>query len=203
VKKKPNGILIWTACALGLALTTHVAAAATIASYTAGMDPPSNSFEWGESFTTPGGGPWNGLQFIFYADAPPTTPDAGGIAYLLSSEYLGTPGNLSSSTPGFIAQSTGISANMYVFNPSVTLNANTEYWVYETAALNITGTSVGAGTPGEHAYGSNGNNFVSLPAAVANFTLSGSLAPAVPEPSTIALMGIALVAGVLSRKLSR
>lgn len=188
---KRTGSLLLFAFVSSLVLALPTAEATTIASYTAGMDPPSNPAEFGESFTTPTGGPWDALTFNFFADAPAVTPEASGTAFLLSQEYLGTPGNLSSSTPGYIAESDSISGGVYLFAPGVTINANTEYWVYDTAPVEITGTTVGVGTPGEHAYGSNGNDFVSLPGSIANFTVSGSPASNAPEPSTWAAVAIA------------
>lgn len=193
---KAISIVSWTILA---ALTAPAACAATIVSYTAGMDPPSDPAYFAESFTTPSGGPWNSITFNYYADAPAVTPEAIGDAFLLSSEYLGTPGALSSVTPGFVAESTSISGGKYVFDPSVTLNPDTQYWLYETGLVMITGKTVGAGTPAEHAYGSNGNDYVSLPGAVANFAVSGTVASTVPEPSSCALLGIGLLGGLLLR----
>jgi hypothetical protein len=69
---------------------------------------------FGESFTTPSGGPWSGIQFNFYSDVPPTAPAATGDAFLLTQEYLGTPSAHGSSTPGFLAESTGISGGKYI-----------------------------------------------------------------------------------------
>jgi len=76
--------------------------AATIDSQTAGSNFVGNSTNYfGESFTTPGGGPWTDIGFNFYSNIPATTPVAVGTAFMLSEEYSGLPSGLSSSTPGF------------------------------------------------------------------------------------------------------
>jgi hypothetical protein len=187
-------------------MAANSAYASVIAAYTAGTDPPSLSDWFGESFMTPStGGPWNTITFNFLTGDPGTTPVAAGTAYLLSSEYLGLPGNLSSSTPGFIAASTSVSSGVYLFSTGVTLSQNTEYWVYEDTPLNITGTSVGAGTATQHAYLSftSTQNFSSFPGAVSNFSVSGTQTTAgAPEPGTAGLGGaaLALLACVARRK---
>jgi hypothetical protein len=63
----------------------------------------------GQSFTTPSsGGPLDDITFNYYSDVPPATPLAGGTAFLLNQLYSGPPADLSTSTPGFLAASTGI-----------------------------------------------------------------------------------------------
>jgi hypothetical protein len=86
----------------------------------------------GQSLTTPMGGPWNNITFDFLtSDA---TPIAGAL-FILTQEYLGTPAALSSSTAGFVAQSTGIVNDEWTFAPSLTLAGNTQYWFYGNAQL--------------------------------------------------------------------
>lgn len=55
---------------------------------------------------------------------------AAGRVYILDREYFGTQGALSTSTPGFVAQSTAIVNGEYVFDSAVTLQAQTHYWFY-------------------------------------------------------------------------
>jgi hypothetical protein len=145
---------------------------------------------FGESLATPDGGPWSGLTFNFYSNTPPTTPLAVGTAFLLSLEYLGTPAGLSSSTPGLLGQSTGISSGAYVFDPSLTLQPNTTYYIYENALAINTGSAT-AGASGSHIYFalSDTTNFFSGDIGRANFQLSGEAAP---EPSTFALLATGL-----------
>jgi hypothetical protein len=162
------------------------AQAGPIVQYLDGTFGYAGFFTNGESFTTPGGGPWNSISFNFYSNSPATTPVAQGTAFLLSMAYAGTPAALSNATPGFIASSTGNAGGIYTFNTAVTLQSNTQYWIFANVAFGITGSTT-AGTSAQTLYDSNGGPFVSNPGQVANFTLSG-----VPEPSTWALTGAAL-----------
>src|ERR1017187_1218375 len=114
------------------ATTASLASAGVIVQQTAGLGSATEFF--GESFTTPSGGPWGSITFNFYSDVPAATPAAAGNAFLLTQEYLGTPSALTSSTPGFLAASVSISGGVYIFNPSVVINPATQYWVYENAS---------------------------------------------------------------------
>jgi hypothetical protein len=141
----------------------------------------------GESFTTPGGGPWNSLSFNFYADIPASIAVAPGTAFLLSKAYAGSPAALSSATPGFIASSISNASGIYAFDSAVTLQPNTQYWIFTNASLRMSG-SITDGTPAQSQY--TGNPFTNFPSQVLNFTLSGT--QAAPEPSAWALTGGAL-----------
>jgi hypothetical protein len=184
---------------LVLTATASISQAAVINQYLNGTVIAVAVF--GESFTTPSGGPWNSISFNFYSDVPPTTAAAAGDAFLLTQEYLGTPSALSSSTPGFLAESVGISGGKYIFNTSVVLNPATEYWVYEDVVMSISGSPTGGGPSGQ-AYFANdtASNFTDLGGGqIANFTLTSS----VPEPSSILLLctGLGGLAGMIRRKL--
>jgi hypothetical protein len=141
----------------------------------------------GQSFTTPSGGPWDDITFNFFSDVPPTTPEAAGSAFLLSQQYSGTVANLSSSAPGFLGESTGITGGKYVFPTSLVLDPNVQYWVYENAAFSVTGGNTITGGQGYFAqnasFGFNPGTGVSN-----NFTVSGDVASTVPEPSTWAMI---------------
>lgn len=82
----------------------------------------------GQSLVIPGGGSFNNLRFNWYTFAG--SPAAFGTLYLLTQEYLGLPGDLSPSTPGFVARSETIVDNQYRFAPGITLTGGTQYWVY-------------------------------------------------------------------------
>ena len=94
--------------------------------------------------TTTSGGPWNSLSFNFFANDG-STPVAFGDLFILDQEYLGTPAALSSSTAGFLAQSTGISSNGYQFDSSITLNSSTQYFFFNGGTQ---GGDVGFQSPG-------------------------------------------------------
>jgi hypothetical protein len=130
-----------------LLATASISQAAVINQYLGGTVAATAVF--GESFTTPSGGPWTGIQFNFYSDVPPVTPTAGGNAWLLTQEYLGLPSALGASTPGFLAEAVNISGGKHIFNLSVALSPGTEYWIYEDAVTSITGSGTEAARAGK------------------------------------------------------
>jgi hypothetical protein len=162
----------------GILSTAH---ADTVSSVTNG-GVTSLSGYWGETVTTIAGGPWDALALNFYASSG--APEAVGDVYLLSQQYLGTPSNLSSSTPGFIAEGTA-SGGFYDFANGVTVLGGTEYWVYTDAALILTGDAVG----NEYYYDGGGatSAFNAFPGRDINYTLTGSLVTT-PEPGTSSLL---------------
>lgn len=114
-----------------------VAQSETIVAYTKGNVVVKGDTYFGQSFTTPQGGPWDNITINFYPDAG-VTPTAAGTAYLFTSAYGGTPAGLASSS--FMAKSTGIAHGAYVFDPSVTLKSGTQYFFYaDTSALHVPG----------------------------------------------------------------
>lgn len=98
----------------------------TLVEVTAGSVGTSNFA--GQSLVTPGAGSFNDLRFNWFTLAGP--PAAFGTLHVLTQEYLGLPGDLSPSTPGFVARSESIVDNQYRFAPGVTLTGGTQYWVY-------------------------------------------------------------------------
>ncbi len=161
--------------------------AGTIVSETSGNFFSGNSTNsWGESFTTPGGGPWNSIGFNFYADFS-GTPIADGTAFLLNQVYAGTPGALSSSTPGFLAASTSTVASQYIFDPSFVLQSNTKYFLYTDGTFVVTGLRTSFTGEAYFATGSSSAfGLLNGPFSDLNFLVSGSaIIASVPEPSTI------------------
>jgi len=140
----------------------------------------------GESFTMPSpGGPWDDITFNFFSDVPATTPVSLGTAYLLNQEYLGTPADLSFSTPGLLGASTGVTGGMYVFPTALVLDSGTQYFVYENVESPGSGGNIIAGG---NSYFSGGGDFMPEGPAL-NFALSGT---AVPEPSSLIVLASSL-----------
>jgi PEP-CTERM motif len=169
--------------------------ASPIVSVTSGL--ASATFTPGESVTTPAGGPWNNITFNWY-DQTARFPLAAGTLFVLTQEYLGLPGALSSLTPGFVASSQSIVAGVYIFDPLVTLSPNTQYFFYANASMNLSGSSIDIYAGGS-VYDDNGPsapNFEKTATQDANFTLSA----AVPEPASTILVGACLL-GLAVRRL--
>ena len=194
--------------ALAAALTSAHAFSAVIVQNTAGgITGPVNVF-FGQSFTTPSGGPWDDITFNFFSDFPATTPVAFGTAFLLDQQYLGTPSDLSASTPGFLGASTGITGGMYVFPSSLVLDPDVRYFVYENALIATDAVSGGSFITGELTYTSISASGDFGPVGNGpNFALSGTVVSGVPEPCPLmilvtALLGFGFLPGCRKRALS-
>jgi len=120
---------------VGLMAVPTAASAITISTDTSGTIQSGPAFFWGLLITTPAGGPWDDLTMNWYNQG---TPVAVGNVFLLTQEYLGTPANLSSSTPGFLGEGTA-SGGVYDFAPGATINGGTTYWFYTNASFVNTG----------------------------------------------------------------
>ena len=188
---------------LGLAarLVSSHAFATVIVQNIAGTLGSGSGFFFGQSFTTPSsGGPWDDITFNFFTNVPPTTAEASGNAFLLSQQYLGTPSNLSSSTPGFLAESTVITGGMHVFSTALELSPGTQYFVYENA---VSPTLTGANTisGGQLYFASNTSPDFAGDVISLNFTVSGDVvSAAVSEPSPLMVLVIALLGFGLLRR---
>ena len=187
---------------LAAAVSSH---AGVLQSNVGGTDPNSTAF-FAESFTTPTGGPFDDLFVAFFADSAGNTPFASGTIFLLSSLYTGTPNALTTSTPGFIAASTGVVGNEWMFAPSVTLASSTQYFFYTTSSI-PTLTFLGGNGTAETAYfaPTGTSNFTST-TTTANYEVLGDVAGSgsVPEPGTFLLLGVGaslLLIGLLRRRL--
>jgi len=201
---------IGIAC-LVLTLFALSAQADTLASFTGGTTTVLISASAAQSATTSAGGPWNNIGFAFLTINGSNA--AGGDLFLLSSEYLGAPGNLSSSTPGFIAQSTGIAGGAWTFAASLTLLPNTEYFFYSNYLFpaNTLSSDLGnpysGGTAYACCYAGGPLNFGDAGGELDfNFRLTGTVVAApVPEPSTLlfCLAGLGIAASLQRRHVSR
>ncbi|MBP3956776.1 hypothetical protein J8F10_16000 [Gemmata sp. G18] len=178
----------------------------TIAEYTGPASGTSvSTFAIGQSFTTSTGGPWDQITFNFFAPGGATTPVASGTLYLLDKEYFGKPVDLSASTPGFLATGAATAAGVYVFDSGVTLQAQTQYFVYTSAAF---GSSIAVRLPGDYDGGkeyttSPNSNYSAIFGGQVDalFRVQGELAGptpmAAPEPASLTL-GLLGVGGLLA-----
>jgi hypothetical protein len=175
-----------------------------ITSFTAGTANASSNFI-GQEVTTPSGGPWNNLTFNYFSNVPATTPSASGHVFLLTQTYTGTPHGLNTLTPGFVAESTGIVANKYVFDSGVTIQPNHSYYFYNDSNPAESGSnSVESGFPLFFA-GSADGNYGPLAGPEANFSLAGTpvSTSAVPAPPAVVLVGMGAGCVALRRYVGR
>jgi hypothetical protein len=92
----------------------------------------------GQSITIPGSGGFANVRFNWYTYDGTAT--AFGTAYVLDREFLGLPGDLGPSTPGYVARTDAtVEGNPgpldpvkgeYVFPAGMTLRGGTKYWFY-------------------------------------------------------------------------
>lgn len=182
--------------ALGLVAATN-ASALVVAENTSTTNVGQAQF-YGQSFTVVGGGSFTNIVANFFSDSPATTPLAAGTGFLLSTEYTGTPGSLSSATPGYLGQAVA-SGGFYDFGSSVTLVSGTQYFLLSNTAMAASGSGVDVYAGGNAYYG--GSSFDSRITQDAAFRISGTATP--DSGTTASLLGLALFGlFALRRKLS-
>jgi hypothetical protein len=163
----------------------------TISTNFSGTSGNSNGQTPGQLVITPDGGPWDKLVLNFYDTSG--NPYALGDLYLLTSPYTGTPQTLSTSTSGFLADSTADN-NQWVFDPAVSIDADTHYYFYMSSNP-PTGTVADiSGSGGIGSAGGTGN-FTSRPFAI-QYTLDGTVeGSGTPEPAAVTLLlsGLAML----------
>ena len=86
-----------------------------------------NGAGYGQSLTTPAGGPWDTIGFNLIDDTGAAYA-IGGL-YVLNEAYAGTRADLSSSTAGYLGFTNTISNGIWDFS-GVTLNPGTQYFFY-------------------------------------------------------------------------
>jgi len=156
--------------------------------------------DYGQSFTISATSAWNNLTFNFLSSAgnPASSPFAAGSLYLLDAAYLGTQGGLSSSTPGFIAQTSDITNGMWRFAPSVTVTPSKQYWIYTQGDV-ITPVAFSSSNPyaGGFAYQDIGSGYQAVTNADFGFSFEGT---AVPEASSALLFCLGALGIVVRRQ---
>lgn len=186
--------------AISLFAAAVCAQAGIITQNIGGTSTESGIFEPGQSFTTPGGGPWDDIRFSFFSDQG-VTPVALGVAYIFSSAFSGNPIQLISAM--YLAASTGVSGGAYVFNPSFTLAPNTQYFLYTGAPIQ--------GFPGSLLADGNvisgGNQYLAFGATQfnrfstsTNFQVTGDAITGVPESGTLFLVSIGAMLFINGRR---
>ena len=191
--------------AIAMSCAAPAAHAAVIVSNTVGtvgsLPGTDSTYGFGQSVTTSSSGPWNTISFNFL-NAATKAPAAWGTLHLLSSPYAGTVAALSSSTPGYVADTSTIIGGAWDFDDAVTLQADTQYFFY-TAAGGIPVSllfSLDNPNPGGVLYEAHGGNFGPLAGLDFAFSLQGHQVTATPEPASALLLAPALVALLRTRR---
>jgi hypothetical protein len=189
------GLLTLAVVGLIPALPVH---AGVIDSYTTSNDDAGNAW-FGQSFTTPSGGPFDDITFNFFLGG---NAFASGTAYLFSAAYTGSPDGLS--TASDLATSTGVADNEYVFSDSVTLQADTTYYVFEDTQVDHLDIELNDGPDGSYNSGEAGLAFHSEGSdATLDYSVGGSVVSSTPEPGTVSLAALSGALLLLARKRQR
>lgn len=155
---------------------------------------------YGQSFITPADVAYDHIAFSWLGDN--SAPVASGTLFLMEWEWIGLPEDLSPERLGYIAQSTGIVNNAYVFDPSVQLDPNKQYWVYMGGPAQYAAIYHGPGAYGTPLYMVLGtpaysrNEFQS-----ASYVLTGNAV--VPEPTSATLLALGGCAAFLRARRRR
>ncbi|MFC5051157.1 PEP-CTERM sorting domain-containing protein [Rubritalea spongiae] len=156
--------------------------------------------DYGQSFIFSNGTSWNSLTVSLFSTAgnPSATPFAAGTLFLLDSEYLGAQAALSPATAGFIAETSNVINGEWVFNPTKSIDANTQYWIYtQGEAITPIAFNDSNNYADGIAYQDTGGGYGAASYADLAFSIQGS---AVPEPSSVFLFGIGSLLGFTVRR---
>ncbi len=140
---------------LATAALSQAARADSLITFTgvaANVGPGEDEGYFGQSFTTPGGGPWNNITFNFFNQSNDGTPYAFEDVYLFSQPFTGDASDTTAltSATGYLGMSTG-SGTVYQFSPTIQLNGNTQYFIYTGGASGLAGLAIE--TPGSYSGG--------------------------------------------------
>lgn len=157
----------------------------------------SSGNAYGVKVTTPGSGPWTDITFNFFKDADDSVYAETGVGlYVLTQEYNGLAGSLSSGTTGYVTHTTNVTGNKWVFNTSDQLNSSTDYYIYMDDASSV---ALDGGTVSAEEYffatGGSGGNYVDGNAgSQVAYSLEGETeggSEPIPEPGSLLIGGIA------------
>lgn len=201
--------------ALLFLICTSLVEAELISSYTSGWALTVGGYGRGQSVFTPTGGPWTNITFCFSGSdgtaegqsfdpmcaaefwRDPRYPFQPGRLFVLTQEYWGTMGGLSPATPGFLAVSSTIVDERWVFGSELTLAPLTWYYFYSDSivlALEGEGPTTGYATyEGENVIERCPENLdcIFQPKGTNNHIVTGV---AVPEPASGWLLGAGCLA---------
>lgn len=201
--------------ALLFLIFTNLVGAEVISSYTSGTNLTIGTYGRGQSVLTPAGGPWTNITFCFttsdtdYAGSPaeprcwanfendPRYPEwSPGQLFVLTEEYLGDMWGLSPATPGYLAVSSTMVDERWIFGSELRLDPLTLYYFYSdtiVSALEGGGPTMGYATFGGENLGNCSESLGCLfqPQGTNNYQLTGL---AIPEPATGWLLGAGCLA---------
>lgn len=182
-------------CAVPLALllsvtlfsaTTPAKGDIIIAQYCVGCTGGGNPNQFpGQSVTTPSGS-WTNVTFNFY-DGGSGNAAASGSLYLFTQAYTGSAASLAgsaSSASGYVATATA-SGSVYVFNPSLTLSGNTQYFFYAGSLPSANGETFdfsNSYTGGQRYFSGNGGTLNFSPSSGSDYAFNLSSTNPGPVP---------------------
>jgi hypothetical protein len=203
---------------VALSLAARADSLITFTGVTANVGTGEDEGYFGQSFTTPGGGPWDNITFNFFDQKNDGTPYAYEDVYLFSHPFTGDASDTTAltSASGYLGMSTGSGA-VYQFSPTIQLNGNTQYFIYTGGASGLAGLAIetpGSYTGGDMYYNPDGTtpyvlaqNAPDNPSGLpqdALFQLSGDpVSAATPLPSTMSLGATILPLALLSLAIYR
>jgi hypothetical protein len=193
----------WTVFRAAVILSTALCLRGeTISEFTSGTGPIDVTTYAGQAFLVLGSGSYTNISFNFFT--PSGSAYSIGTAYLFSTPYTGSPSGLSSA-PGYLG-SAPASNGVYDFGTTATLTAGNTYYLFEDTPVPA-GSIVGASpTTPEFYQAENANGNFGAVDGTTNFLVTGlppDTASAVPEPSSLMLIGFGLIVSVALSGISK
>ncbi len=151
---------------------------------------------YGQSVTIGSRYDWNTISFAFdmQGGAGFEAYSAGDL-YILTEDFLGTADDLSASTSGFLAVSSGYEDGFWTFDRDVTLLADHTYYFAMGAREDATATTLfGGALPGVAPFGNGGALNSLFTGNSLDFALNGEIV--VPTPVPLPATALMLMAGI-------